>query len=108
MLQCEEQVHADLMTTASREKEAHLLMLQLQAETNAILDKYVRVCGNRTPCSEPSTSAEVATLQQKLRCHRQKADEAAHLMQQLSDLRSNLQVLFLSSSAALPSSVTVQ
>lgn len=94
MLQREERLHANLMTTASREKEAQLLMLQLQGETDAILDEYVRVCGNRTPCSEASTSAEIAVLQQKLHCHRQKADEAAHLMQQLSDLRSDLQVLF--------------
>jgi hypothetical protein len=81
------------MTTASREKEAHMLMLQLQAETDAILDQYVAACGHRTPGSEPVTSPDVEVLQQQLHCHRQKADEAALLMQQLSDLRSHLQVI---------------
>lgn len=95
LLQREEKVHADLMTTASREQEAHMLMLQLQAETDGTLDQYVRVCGSRTPDTEPCVSAEVAVLQEQLHSHRQKADEAVHLMQQLAELHSNLQVCCL-------------
>jgi hypothetical protein len=90
LMQHEDKVHADLMTAAGREKEAHLLMMRLQADTDRMLDAYVRLCTGAA--STQSLETEVAELQQQLQCHREKADEAAHLVAQLSDFRAHLQV----------------
>lgn len=95
MLQAEQAIHADLMEAARKERDARGLQLDLQTQANCLLDRYILLCSSRSPDGLRSLQPETpegAAVKKQLQCHRDRADEAAGLVEDLCTLRSGLQV----------------
>lgn len=83
------------MEAARKEREARQLQLDLQTQADELLDKYIHLCASRVPDGvrvAQHETPEGAAIKSQLCCHRNKADEAARLVQDLCKFRTGLQV----------------